>query len=78
MNRRLTKISKYLSFILRHHPESIGLTIDADRWAVLDELISKANASGKKLTAEQVTNVVALNEHKIFALSEDGLRIRCI
>ena len=54
------------------------MTIDADRWAVLDELISKANASGKKLTAEQVTNVVALNEHKIFTLSEDGLRIRCI
>ena len=78
MNRRLTKISKYLSFILRHHPESIGLKLDADRWAVLDDLITKANASGKKLTAEQVTNVVALNEHKIFVLSEDGLRIRCI
>ena len=77
MNRRLTKISKYLSFILRHHPESIGLKLDADRWAVLDDLITKANASGKKLTAEQVTNVVALNEHKIFTLSEDGLRIRC-
>ena len=77
MNRRLTKISKYLSFILRHHPESIGLKVDADRWAVLDELISKANANGKSLTAEQVTNVVALNEHKIFTLSEDGLRIRC-
>ena len=77
MNRRLTKISKYLSFVLRHHPDSIGLKVDADRWAVLDELISKANANGKSLTAEQVTNVVALNEHKIFTLSEDGLRIRC-
>ncbi len=77
MNRRLTKISKYLSFILRHHPESIGLKLDADRWAVLDELIKKANASGKSITSQQVTDVVALNEHKIFALSEDGLRIRC-
>ena len=78
MNRRLTKISKYLSFILRHHPESIGLKLDADRWAVLDDLITKANAHGKSIKSEQVTNVVALNEHKIFALSEDGLRIRCI
>jgi putative RNA 2'-phosphotransferase len=30
MNNRLTKISKYLSFVLKHHPESIGLTLDAD------------------------------------------------
>ena len=78
MNRRLTKISKYLSFILRHHPESIGLKLDADRWAVLDDVITKANAHGKSITSEQVTNVVALNEHKIFVISEDGLRIRCI
>ena len=78
MNRRLTKISKYLSFILRHHPESIGLKLDADRWAVLDDLITKANAHGKSIKSEQVTNVVALNEHKIFVISEDGLRIRCI
>lgn len=77
MNRRLTKISKYLSFILRHHPEKIGLKLDADRWANLDELVRKANSSGKSITLEQVKDVVAMNERKIFVLSDDGLRIRC-
>ena len=77
MNRRLTKISKYLSFILRHHPEKIGLKLDADRWANLDELVKKANSSGKSITLEQVKDVVAMNERKIFVLSDDGLRIRC-
>ncbi len=76
MNKRLTKISKYLSFILRHEPESIGLTLDADRWANVEELVEKANASGKNFTQAQVEQVVALNEQKIFALSDDGLRIR--
>ena len=77
MNRRLTRISKYLSFILRHHPETIGLELDSERWANVDELVKKANANGKSITLEQVQQVVALNERKIFVLSSDGLRIRC-
>lgn len=77
MNRRLTKVSKYLSFILRHHPEAIGLELDAERWANVDELVKNANSNGKSITREQVQEVVALNELKIFDLSEDGLRIRC-
>ncbi len=78
MHRRLTKISKYLSFILRHHPESIGLKLDADRWSSVDELVAKANAGGKSITVEQVKQVVELNEQKIFELSDDGLRIRAL
>lgn len=77
MNRRLTKISKYLSFILRHHPETIGLELDAERWTSVDELVKNANANGKSFTLDQVKEVVASNEQKIFELSEDGMRIRC-
>ena len=77
MNNRLTKISKYLSFILRHHPEAIGLKLDEERWASVEELVQNANSNGKSITLEQVRDVVALNELKIFDLSEDGLRIRC-
>ena len=76
MNKRLTKISKYLSFILRHEPESIGLKLDPERWANVDELVEKANSNGKTITLTQVQQVVTLNEQKIFVLSDDGLRIR--
>jgi putative RNA 2'-phosphotransferase len=76
MNRRLTKISKYLSFILRHHPETIGLKLDPERWASVDELVKNANLNGKSITLAQVKEVVALNEDKIFVFSDDGLRIR--
>ena len=77
MNRRLTRVSKYLSYILRHHPETIGLELDSERWACVDELVKKANVNGKSITLEQVQQVVALNEQQIFVLSGDGLRIRC-
>ena len=76
MNRRLTKVSKYLSFVLRHHPEAIGLKLDTDRWANVDELIAKANTSGKSITLAQVRDVVTLDEQKMFVFSDDGSRIR--
>lgn len=76
MNKRLTKISKYLTFILRHEPESIGMKLDAEGWLEIDALVKNANAKGKSITAEQLHAVVAGSEEKLFALSDDGLRIR--
>jgi len=37
----LKNISKYLSFILRHQPESIGLKLSDEGWADINELIEK-------------------------------------
>jgi putative RNA 2'-phosphotransferase len=76
MNRRLTKISKYLSFVLKHHPESIGLQLSSENWANVEQLIDKANASGKSITLELVQDVVKLDERKMFVFSDDGLSIR--
>lgn len=67
------KISKLLSYVLRHKPEAIGLTLDAEGWAEVDELIAKADMP---LTAEMIRDVVATNDKKRFALSADGRLIR--
>ena len=61
---------------MRHHPESIGLELDPERWASVDELVKNANSNGKSITLAQVQEVVALDEKKIFVFSDDGLRIR--
>jgi len=37
-----TKTSKFLSLLLRHKPESIGLQLDPSGWADVKELIQKA------------------------------------
>jgi putative RNA 2'-phosphotransferase len=76
MNKRLTRISKYLSFILKHNPESIGMQLDPEGWLNVDQLITNANANGKSITLEQLREVVASNDQQRFALSDDGLRIR--
>jgi putative RNA 2'-phosphotransferase len=74
------KISKFLSFILRHKPEAIGLTLDDNGWADIDELIAMSNASGEavKLSRTAIDAVVRFNDKRRFAISEDGKRIRAV
>ncbi|MDH0612219.1 MULTISPECIES: RNA 2'-phosphotransferase [unclassified Agrobacterium] len=68
--------SKFLSYVLRHAPESIGLTLDAQGWADVADLLAKANASGMPLDEAGLFSVVAESDKKRFTLSEDGRRIR--
>src|SRR5215470_5379984 len=69
-------MSKFLSLVLRHKPEEIGLTLDGQGWADVEDLIERANRRGVPLTRELVERVVATNDKKRFALSADGARIR--
>jgi putative RNA 2'-phosphotransferase len=61
---------------LRHEPGKIGLTLDEQGWAEVDELIQLANQHGKKFTRELLNRVVAENDKQRFAFSEDAKRIR--
>lgn len=76
MSRKSEQTSKFLSLILRHHPESIGLTLDSEGWADLDQLIRLANAKGKGLSRAAVLDVVATNDKQRFAIDAGGTRIR--
>lgn len=78
MNKRLTKISKFLSFVLKHHPEAIGMELGPDGSMNIEELVKNANAIGKSMTVDQVLQVVSLSEEKRFAVSEDNQQIRCL
>ena len=71
----LTKTSKFLSYVLRHRPDVIGLTLDANGWASVAELIDKAKPK-TTLSEELIREVVDTNDKQRFALSQDGQRIR--
>ena len=76
MSRKLEKTSKFLSYILRHKPETIGLSLDSEGWCTIDQLIRFANGHGTKLTLELLLEVVTTSDKKRFALSMDGSKIR--
>ena len=74
----LIETSKFLSFVLRHKPEAIGLKLDANGWADINELINKGNASGEgnNLNRALILEVVDTSDKKRFIVSDDGERIR--
>jgi putative RNA 2'-phosphotransferase len=70
------KTSKFLSLILRHEPQRVGLKLDSAGWSSVDELLAAVNRHGISLTLEELRNVVATNDKKRFAFSQDGSKIR--
>lgn len=67
--KQLKSISKFLSFILRHHPEQIGITLDKDGWVDIDTLLTQVNHpergfTGNLLTHEVLLEVVENNDKK--------------
>ena len=76
MNKQYTGISKFLSFVLRHKPEEIGLTLDTEGWTDIDTLLVRLKQANRPLTRDILQAVVDTNDKKRFAISEDGLRIR--
>ena len=69
-------MSKFLSLVLRHQPEKIGLVLDEYGWASTGELIEKINSNGFSITLELLTYIVDTNNKKRFSFSENGSRIR--
>jgi putative RNA 2'-phosphotransferase len=74
--RRMVKISKYLSKHLRHQPERIGLTLDPGGWVDVGALLDAAAAHHFPITRDELDHVVAVNDKKRYEFDEPGGRIR--
>ena len=74
---RNNKTSKFIALILRHKPETIGITLDEHGWANVQELIDGINATGKHhLNMELLEEIVRLDEKQRYSFNEDHSLIR--
>lgn len=69
-------ISKFLSYVLRHRPDAIGLTLDENGWAETDDLLTCSQRHGKPISVEVLKRVVAQNDKKRFEFSQNNAKIR--
>lgn len=69
------KISKALSYWLRHRPEKIGIKLEKDGWVDVQELLEKSK-SELEFTFEELQEVVKNNDKQRFSFSEDMKKIR--
>ena len=71
----LTRISKYMSLILRHKPQVIGIHLDAYGWADVNALL--AGISRKyPINRDILDEIVSRDEKQRYSFSEDGTKIR--
>ena len=76
MKRKLARISKQLSYVLRHKPESIGITLDNEGWVAVTTLLAALATAGTGISEQLLRQVVRDNDKRRFALSADGRMIR--
>jgi len=74
----ITKLSKFLSLILRHKPEKFGLEMDRHGWVSTDELLRAANKAGKQIDQSLLERIVPENDKQRFAFNEDKSKIRAV
>lgn len=67
----LIKISRYISLILRHKPEEIGITLDEHVWANVSELLS-----GVGIDMSTLEQIVITDDKQRYSFNEDKTLIR--
>lgn len=71
-----THISKFLSLVLRHKPQTIGIMLDSNGWTDVTELRTRMARHNMPVSMEELEEVVATNAKQRFAFNEDHTRIR--
>ncbi len=81
MNSELVGMSKFLSMVLRHKPETIGIKLDDEGWVDVQQLIDLSNIYQTEknlslLTRSILDEIVSTNDKKRFEYSDNGWMIR--
>lgn len=70
------RISKFLSLVLRHSPETIGIELDEQGWANVKELIEKCKKHRYHFSMEDLIEIVETNDKKRYSFNEKRNKIR--
>lgn len=69
-------LSKFISLILRHHPEAAYIQLDEHGWADVDQLIVGINKSGKKINRDILEEIVRTDNKQRYSFNENKTLIR--
>jgi putative RNA 2'-phosphotransferase len=74
--KRLTRISKFLSKHLRHAPHEIGLQLQSGGWVEIEELLDACAKHGLPISRADLDEVVTRNDKQRFSFDQSSTRIR--
>ncbi len=76
MKKSRLSYGKFLSLVLRHKPETIGLNLDPQGWADIESLLSGCRKKGLELDRVKLLRIVEADDKQRFQFSPDGLKVR--
>ena len=62
MSDKHKQTSKFLSLVLRHQPELIGITLDGAGWVSVDELLAGCARRGRAISWEELMQIVRTSD----------------
>lgn len=72
----LVQRSKFLSYVLRHAPDAVGIELSEAGWIDVDTLLEAAAKHGQSMSRTDLDEVVSTNSKQRFEFSADGRQIR--
>ena len=70
------RLGKFISLVLRHNPQTIGISLDEQGWADVGQLIEAMQRAGKNIDQTILERIVAENEKQRYAFNENHTKIR--
>lgn len=74
--KRIVKVSKFLSRVLRHAPDDLGLVLEPGGWVPIESLLAGAATVGFPVTRDEIDEAVRTSDKQRFAIDVTGTRIR--
>lgn len=69
----LVKESKYLAYLLRHHPEDAGLKMDSEGWVNVAQLVHN---TGGRFTFDMLGEIISGDRKGRYSFNKDKTKIR--
>jgi putative RNA 2'-phosphotransferase len=66
--------SRFLSYVLRHRPDAIGVRLDASGWIAIDDLLAALAAHGRPMDRAELDHIVATNDKRRFEVHNGRIR----
>ena len=77
MEEKLVQLSRTMSYALRHHPESFGLTLDSEGWTPVDDLLAalrEQQNTWRNVSIDDLSAVIKQSEKRRFEISDNRIR----
>ena len=72
----MQSMSIFLSLILRHKPEEIGIKLDSQGWASISDIVAGMSKIGKNINSNDIISIVLNDEKCRYSLKDNNTMIR--